>query len=193
MLNAFVSAAGVRAAEEPLPSLLLPQVYDLVWGGLAFAIVLVFFIWKGMPRINEALDARTDAIEGGIKRAEKAEAEAKAALEKYNSQLAEARTEAGAIREKARDEAKRIRAELVEQAQTDAARIVANAQAQIEVERQSALVSLRGEVGSLAIDLASGVIGESLSDDKKATAIVDRFLAELEASEKHSAEEKAKA
>jgi F-type H+-transporting ATPase subunit b len=187
MLNAFASAG------EETQSLLFPATYDLVWGGLAFAVVLVFFIWKGMPRINAALDARTDAIEGGIKRAEKAEAEAQAALEKYNAQLAEARGEAGAIREKAREEAKRIRAELVEQAQADAARIVANAQAQIEVERQSAFVSLRSEVGSLAIDLASGVIGESLADDKKATAIVDRFLAELEQSEKHSADEKAKA
>ena len=36
---------------------------------------------------------------------------------------------------------------------------------------------------TLAIDLASGVIGESLSDDKKASAIVDRFLAELEAND----------
>jgi len=46
------------------------------------------------------------------------------------------------------------------------------------------VVSLRKEVGSLAIDLASGVVGESLSDDKKASALVDRFLADLEASEK---------
>ena len=39
-------------------------------------------------------------------------------------------------------------------------------------------------VGTLAIDLAEGVVGESLSDDTKAFAIVDRFLADLEASEK---------
>ena len=64
---------------------------------------------------------------------------------------------------------------------------VASAQAQIEAERQSALVSLRSEVGSLAIDLASGVIGESLADDKKAAGIVDRFLADLEADEKAKA------
>jgi len=62
--------------------------------------------------------------------------------------------------------------------------VTAAAQAQIEAERQSALVSLRGEVGSLAIDLASGVVGEVLTDDKKAQAIVDRFLADLESSEK---------
>jgi F-type H+-transporting ATPase subunit b len=58
------------------------------------------------------------------------------------------------------------------------------AQSQIEAERQSAVVSLRREVGTLAIDLASGVVGEQLSNDQKASALVDRFLAELEASEK---------
>ena len=44
-------------------------------------------------------------------------------------------------------------------------------------------MSLRGEVGTLALDLAGGVIGEALSDDAKAKAVVDRFLADLEASE----------
>ena len=33
----------------------------------------------------------------------------------------------------------------------------------------------------LAIDLASGVIGQSLSDDAKASKLVDDFLADLEA------------
>jgi len=32
--------------------------------------------------------------------------------------------------------------------------------------------------------LASGVIGEALTDDKKSKALVDRFLADLAASEK---------
>ena len=58
---------------------------------------------------------------------------------------------------------------------------------QIEAERAAALVSLRAEVGTLALDLASGVIGVSLSDDKKASALVDRFLADLEADEKAKA------
>jgi F-type H+-transporting ATPase subunit b len=180
MLIAFAILSAEPEPEEH--SLLVPELPDLLWGTIAFVLILVVMIWKGVPRINAALDARTDAIEGGIKRAEEAQAEAQAALEKYNAQLAEARGEAGRIRDEARDDAKRIRAELVEQAQADAARIVANAQSQIEAERAAALVSLRGDVGSLAIDLASGVIGESL-DDKKASSIVDRFLADLAASD----------
>jgi F-type H+-transporting ATPase subunit b len=163
---------------------LIPQVPDLIYGGFVFLVVLVIVIWKVLPRLNTMLDARADLIEGGLKRAEEAQAGAQEALERYNAQLAEARAEAGRIREQARDDAKRIRAELVEQAQADAARIVSNAQSQIEAERQSALVSLRTEVGSLAIDLASGVIGESLTDDQKATAIVDRFIADLEAADR---------
>jgi len=139
-----------------------------------------------LPRLTKTLDERTEAIEGGIKKAENAQAEAAAALDEYKQQLADARAEAARIREQARLDGTAIVNELKEQATVEAARITANASAQIEAERQSALVSLRAEVGSLAIDLASGVIGESLSDDKKAAAVVDRFLAELEEAEKAS-------
>jgi F-type H+-transporting ATPase subunit b len=185
MLTAFAVLAVEAEGEEP--SLLLPALPDLVWGSIAFALILGLMLWRFVPRINAALDARVDAIEGGIKRADEAQAEANAARDKYLAQLAEVRTEAGRIREEAREDAKQIRAGLVEQAQADAARIVANAQVQIEAERAAALASLRTEVGSLALDLASGVIGESLSDDKKAAGIVDRFLVDLAASEKAQA------
>lgn len=179
MLTAFVVASGGDSINP-----LLPTVPDLVWGTLAFIIILVVVVWKVLPRLNEALDARSQAIEGGIKAAEIAQAEAQVALEKYTSQLAEARAEAGKIREQARADGSAIVAELREQASAEAARITANAHAQIEMERLAALTSLRTDVGSLALDLAGGVIGESLTEDAKAQAVVDRFLAELEASEK---------
>ena len=65
---------------------------------------------------------------------------------------------------------------------------MATAHSQIEAERQSALVSLRGEVGTLALDLAGGVIGESHADDAKAKGVVDRFLADLEKAESAEAQ-----
>ncbi|MDM4763453.1 F0F1 ATP synthase subunit B [Galbitalea sp. SE-J8] len=185
MHTAFLASA-VLADEESGPNPVLPETPDLFWGAVAFVIILVVFIWKVLPRFNAVLDARSEAIEGGIKRAEAAQAEAAAAKDEYQKQLAEARAEAARIREQARLDATAIATEVKEQAAADAARITANAQTQIEAERQAALVSLRSEVGSLAIDLASGVIGETLSDDTKAQAVVDRFLAELEAEEKAS-------
>jgi F-type H+-transporting ATPase subunit b len=169
-------------AHAPLNPL-LPATPDLIWGAVVFVGLAIFFTLYVLPRVKTALDARAEIIEGGISKAENAQAEATAALEEYKKQLAEARAEAARIREQARADGNAIIAELKEQATVEAARVTANAKASIEAERQAALVSLRSEVGSLAIDLASGVIGESLSDDKKAAAVVDRFLADLEASE----------
>ncbi|HEU5222719.1 MAG TPA: F0F1 ATP synthase subunit B [Candidatus Lumbricidophila sp.] len=180
MLNAFV-AAEEAAHEGGGGSLLLPALPDLLWGTLAFVILLLVIWKKVLPSFNAMLDARKDAIEGGIKRAEEAQASAQEALDRYTAQLAEARGEAGKIRDQARADGQAILAEFKAQAQAEAARIAATAHAQIEAERQSALVSLRSEVGSIALDLASGVVGESLGDDAKASAVIDRFLADIEA------------
>jgi F-type H+-transporting ATPase subunit b len=173
----------LRAAAAEAHNPLLPAWPDLIWGTFCFLVILALFWWKVLPAVKKLLDERAEKIQGGIEKAERAQQEAAAALDKYNAQLAEARVEAGRIREAAREDGKKILAEMREQAQADAARITAAAQAQIEAERQSAVASLRSEVGSLAIDLASGVIGESLTDDRKARNLVDRFLADLEASE----------
>jgi len=184
VLHAVLSAA---TEGESSPNPVLPESYDLIWSTVCFVIILVFF-WKYvLPRMQKLLDERAEAIEGNIAKADEAQRKAEAALEQYTAQLADARTEAGRIRETAREDGKKIVAEAKDQATTEAARVTASAQAQIEAERQSALVSLRSEVGTIAIDLASGVIGESLSDDQKAKAVVDRFLADLEASEQAAA------
>ena len=172
--------AELIIAAEETPNPLLPAWYDIVYSLIPFILVLLLFWRVVMPRMQKTLDERAALIEGGIEKAESAQAEAKAALEEYNKLLAEARAEAATIREKARAEGGVILAELKEQAQAEAARVTATAQQQIEAERQAALVSLRAEVGTLALDLASGVIGESLTDDKRATSLVDRFLADLE-------------
>jgi len=180
VLHAVLSTA-TEGGENTSP--VIPELYDIIGSTICFVIILAFFWRYALPRVQKLLDERAEAIEGNIAKADEAQRKAEAALEEYTAQLAGARTEAGRIRESARDDGKKIVAEAKEQASGEAARITASAQAQIEAERQSALVSLRSEVGTLAIDLASGVIGESLSDDAKATAVVDRFLADLEASE----------
>jgi F-type H+-transporting ATPase subunit b len=180
MYNAVIAAAAEGESANPL----LPAVYDIVWSGLIFVVILVFF-WKlALPRMQKLLDERAEAIEGNIAKADDAQRKAEAALEQYTAQLADARAEAGKIREVARVQGEKIVSEHREQAVAEAARVTASAKVQIEAERQAAVVSLRSEVGTLAIDLASGVIGESLTDDAKAARLVDRFLADLEASEK---------
>ncbi len=182
MLNALVT--NLAAEDKPVHNPLIPEWYDIIWSGLWFVVILIV-VWKvALPRFTKMLDERSAAIEGNIAKADEAQKQAEAALEEYTRQLAEARTEAGEIREAAREDGKKIVAEAKDAASAEAARLTATAHTQIEAERQAALVSLRSEVGSLALDLAGGVVGETLSDDARATAVVDRFLADLEASEK---------
>lgn len=175
MLQALVTVAA-----EETPNPLLPAVYDLVWSAIIFAVILIFFWKRILPRVSAILDARSQAIEGNIEKADEAQRQAEEALAKYTAQLAEARAEAGKIRDAARADGAKIVSEAKEVATVEANRVTATAKAQIEAERQAAVVSLRSEVGSMAIDLASGVIGESLSDDKKSKALVDRFLKDLD-------------
>ncbi len=176
------------AAEEAGHSPLIPAWYDIIWSAVCFVIIL-FVFWKvALPKMKDMLDKRSAAIEGNIAKADEAQRKAEAALEEYTAQLADARKEAGEIRDAAREDGKKIVAEAKDQATVEASRLTATAHSQIEAERQSALVSLRGEVGTLALDLAGGVIGESLSDDAKAKGVVDRFLADLEKAESAEAQ-----
>ncbi len=159
---------------------LWPSATEFIIGLIAFAIVFGALSYFLMPRIQQTLAQRTEMIEGGLARSEEAQAEAKALLDQYRQQLDEARHDAARLREEAREQGAQIIAEMREQAQAEARRVTEAAQAQIEADRQQALTSLRAEVGTLATELASRIVGESLADEARQTRIVDRFLEELE-------------
>ncbi len=166
---------------EALP--LLPHPAEMLIGVIAFGLMYWLFASKIVPSLEAVYEERKEAIEGGMNKAEDAQREAEAVLREYRAQLAEARDESARIREDAREQGAAIIAEMREQAQTEANRITAHAQKQIEAERYQALVSLRADVGRLSTDLASRIVGESLHDEARQRGIVDRFLAELEATE----------
>lgn len=181
LLAAGVVGAQVLAAEEGTQNPFLPAGYDIFWSTVCIVIIGLYFYKKLLPGLTKVLDERTAKIEGGIARAEEVQAAADAALSEHKRELAEARHEAARIRDEAQSEGAAILAESRARAQDEANAIVDNAKRQIEAERQQAVVSLRSEVGSLATELASKIVGESLLDEARRTRVVDRFLAELEA------------
>ena len=162
---------------------IVPHPGEVIIGLIFFAIVYWAVAKYVVPRFETMFAERTAAIEGGMERAEEAQKEAAAALEHYKEQLATARAEASKIREDARAQGAQIIAEMREQAIAEQARITAAASQQIAAERQQAIVQLRTDVGALATDLASRIVGEALQDSARQSRVVDRFLDELEASE----------
>jgi F-type H+-transporting ATPase subunit b len=172
------------AAEAEKVNPLIPHTAELIVGAVAFILLFLVMRSKVVPMFEKAFTARTEAIQGGMERAEKAQLEAQRALTQYNDQLSKAREEAQSLREEARVQGASIVEELRVKAQEEAARITATAHASIEAERQQAITSLRNEVGALAVELASKIVGESLDDQARQSRIVDRFLDDLEKSKK---------
>ncbi|MDI2128165.1 F0F1 ATP synthase subunit B [Yinghuangia seranimata] len=171
----------IYLASETEQNPLLPPLDEIIIGGVAFLIVFFFLGKVLLPKIQKTLADRTDAIEGGLKRAEDAQAEAQAELERYRAQLIDARREAGRLTEDAREQGAAAIAEMRAEGARIKDEIVASGHAQIEDDRKQASSVLRRDVGKLAVDLASRIVGESLEDEARQRRIVDRFLEELEA------------
>ena len=147
---------------------------------IAFAVIIWILAKFVIPPINRAMTARQDAIREQFAELDEAKDDAHKAEEEFKALIADARHEAAKIREDAREQGAQIVSEARDQAQSEAARIVEHGHAQVRAERQQAVASLRAEVGTLAIDLAGRIVGESLDDDERSTRVVDRFLADVE-------------
>src|SRR5690349_750808 len=148
-----------------------------------FAFLLILYILGKyvIPPINKAMTARQDAIRQQFAELDEAKEKAHSAEDEFRAQIADARQEAARIREEAREQGAAIIAEMRAQAQAEAARIVEHAHTQIEADRQAAVTTLRSEVGSMATELASRIVGESLEDQARQSRVVERFLDELDA------------
>jgi F-type H+-transporting ATPase subunit b len=158
----------------------LPDGPELILGIIAFAIVFFFLYSRALPGIKKLLEERTEAIEGGLLKAEAAQAEAERIKADFTARLAESRHEAAEVRAKAQAEG----AALVDKAREEANRqresIVAAGQAQLAADRNSAVSVLKADLGKLAVELADKIVGERAADAALQERIIDRFLDELD-------------
>jgi F-type H+-transporting ATPase subunit b len=173
----YLAAEGGETPHNPI----IPLWQELVLGILAFGLVCWVLMKFVFPQMEKTFRARVDAIEGGLKRAEEAQAQANELLEQYRAQLAEARTEAARIRDEARADAEGIRQDVLAKAREESDRIITAGRDQLAAQRESIVRDLRAEVGTLAVDLAGRIVGESLADEARNRGTVDRFISELDA------------
>ena len=127
------------AAEGSGAKVVTPIWQEIVIGLLAFGFLLFIFAKYVFPRMEETFKARVDAIEGGIKRAEAAQAEANQLLEQYKEQLAAARTEAARIRDEARADAVSIQDDVLAKAREESDRIISSGRESLAAERATTI------------------------------------------------------
>jgi F-type H+-transporting ATPase subunit b len=147
---------------------------------IAFLLILAFIARYILPFVQKAMNERQEIIRKQMADSEQAKVKLAEAEEQYQRALAEARTEAAQIREGARAEAQRVVEELRAQAHEESSRIIARGEEQLQSQRSQVVRELRGEVGSLAVELSEKIIGQRLADDAQVRATVDSFLADLE-------------
>jgi F-type H+-transporting ATPase subunit b len=178
MITKILAATAPEGGEQPNP--LIPADYDIIWSSVIFVILLTFFWFKVLPGFKIMLDERAKAIEGRLAEAEEAQKAAEHRTALVMAEQEKLKSEAASIREEARSEGAQILAELKEQAAQDAERLTELTKNSLSAERDSAARALQGEIGALAIELASRIVGEKLKDDKVANKVVDDFISELE-------------
>jgi len=147
---------------------------------IIFLVILAVIGKYVVPFVNMKLAERQEAIRLEFKELEDARAKLEATEAEYRDLVAGARADAAQQREEARQQGAQILADMRATAQAESERIIKAAEQQIAAERSRTVEALRAEVGTLAVDLASRVIGESLTDDARQRRVVERFLVEVE-------------
>src|SRR5579875_2097113 len=150
---------------------------------IAFLIILFILGRYVLPRIQGPLRERQQIIEQQMKDADEAKQRLAEAESAFQNALREARTEAAQIRENARAEAQRTIEELRQQAQEEHDRIVARGDEQLARQRASIVRELRGEIGTLAVELSEKILDQRLADDAQVRATVDSFIAGLDSAQ----------
>jgi F-type H+-transporting ATPase subunit b len=171
----LLEAGGTIDDCQEAPSPLLPELTEVIWGSLAFAVLLLA-MWKwGVPAVKNMEQAREDRIRNDLESAERARTEAEGEKAQYLAQIADARNEAATIIEEARQSAEAVRTDLIARAEQEANEIRQRAQADIANQRAQALAQLRDEVTQLSIDLAGRIVERNL-DDATNRELVNSFI-----------------
>lgn len=145
-------------------------------------IAFMIFVWFTMkyvwPPITEAMSERQQKIADGLAAAEKGARELQDAAAKSDEALKQAREEAREILAGANRQATQIVEEARTAAQSEGDRIKSQAQAEIDQSIASAREALRKEVGVLAVQGASQILGREIDANAHAE-LVDRLAAQI--------------
>lgn len=177
MFNLLILAAGEGEVVENGP--ILPHdINEVIWGSLAFFIVMGLLIWKGGPAIKAGWNGRIERIKDEIDSAEASRTAGESALADVQGRIANADAERQRILGEARQTAEALKAQLVAKANQDAADLKARASADIESAKTQVLADLRAEVAQLALGAAEAVVASNL-DPATQNDLIESYISKV--------------
>jgi F-type H+-transporting ATPase subunit b len=163
------------------PSPILPEINEIIWGGITFVLLFLLLRKFAYPAIKEGLRARTERIRADLEGAETAKAEATAVLDQYNAQLRDARSEASRIIEEARQSADALKRDQESRVQAEIAETRARAAADVESAKQQAIADASDEIAALAVGAAEIVVKRNL-DQAAQVQLIEDYINQVGAS-----------
>jgi F-type H+-transporting ATPase subunit b len=163
---------------QEAPNPILPETNEIIWGGLAF-LVLLGVLWKyGLPPIRNMVAQREERIRADLERAEQAKVEAEGVLGQYQQQLADARQEAGRLIDEGRQAADQVRQDLIARAEADAAEVRTRAEEDTRLQVERAMADLRAQVADMSIGLAEKIVERNL-DPNAQQELIESYIAQV--------------
>ena len=150
--------------------------FILIAGSFILLLVLIKkFAWSNITGIFEE---RAEKIASDIDRAEEARQKAEVLAQKREDELAGSRKEAKTIIENAKETAEKSKASILADAKLEAGRLKEKANQEIAQNKAEALQSVKGEVADLTISLAGKIIAQNL-DGHAHKELIDQYIDQL--------------
>ena len=173
----FAFPALAFAAEKEGVALILPDMVETIPMLIAFIILVIILAKFGWPMFEGMLEKRERTITEALEKSEQARIESERVLAEYQSQLADAKTQAAQIMADAKQAGEAVEANIKKRAEEEAASMIDKARTAIEAEKKAAMADLKGSVADLSVDVASRLVASDLSDDEH-RKIIERYISE---------------
>ena len=142
-------------------------------------LLLIFLVKKyAWGNITSVLDERAEKISSDIDGAEEARKKAEELASKRETELAGSRTEAKTIIENAKETAEKSKSDILAEAKLEAGRLKEKANQEIAQNKAEALQSVKGEVADLTVSLAGKIISQNL-DGHAHKELIDQYIDQL--------------
>ena len=157
--------------EEAPPNPVLPEPNHIIWALVSFLVLWALMQFVLLPPLLKSREERQQKISADREAADKARQALVDVQADYDASLAVAQAEADGIVDAARNEAGEYRSNVLAEAQNEVAAEKSEVAGGLDESRNTALTSMRGDVGDIAVAAASAVLGKDLDRSAQQSAI----------------------
>jgi len=156
----------------------------MIWSWVTFLVLFAILAKVAWKPILNIVNQREETINDSLLKADKARTEAQQLLEEHQKMMARAQDEIQQMLKENKAAAEKMKNEILEKARQEADKLHQRARADLEREKDAAILELKKQVADLAIQAASRLIRENL-DAQKNRDLVDNYIKELDQLEKN--------